>query len=52
MLLLFGCVDSILKFLEKRGICNTISIISVYIYSLEMIILNADNTLVTDVFAY
>lgn len=43
------CIYSILTFLEKREICNTISIILVYIYSLEMIILNADNTLVTDV---
>lgn len=41
-------IYAFLKFLEKRGIRNTISIISVYIYSLEMIIVNSENTSVTN----
>ena len=41
-------IYAFLKFLEKRGIRNTISIISVYIYSLEMIIVNSGNTSVTN----
>ena len=41
-------IYAFLKFLEKRGIRNTISIISVYIYSPEMIIVNSENTSVTN----
>ena len=44
----WSCRYVFLKFLEKRGIRNTISIISVYIYSLEMIIVNSENTSVTN----
>lgn len=44
----WSCRYVFLKFLEKRGIRNTISIISVYIYSPEMIIVNSENTSVTN----